>query len=128
MIEPLVSLAHSLHSNKGVNALLLGSGLSRAAGIPTAWEITLELIRRVAAAEGVDGELTEPAAWSQETKGEDPDCSRILDELAGTPDERRALLHGFIAPTPEDVKAGIKVPTAAHRAIAALAAPAPLCF
>jgi len=122
MIEPLVSLAHSLHSNKGVYALLLGSGLSRAASIPTGWEITLELIRRIAAAEGVEDEITDPEAWFRQAKGEDPDYSRILDTLARTPEERRAVLHGFIAPSPEDVETGIKIPTTAHRAIAALAA------
>jgi SIR2-like domain len=122
MIDPLVSLAHSLHSNKGVFALLLGSGLSRAASIPTGWEITLELIRRVAAAEGVEGHISHPEAWFKQTKGEDPNYSRILDQLAGTPEERRAILHGFVAPSPEDVQAGIKTPTTAHRAIAELAA------
>ncbi len=39
MIEPIVSLAFSLHANKGVYALLLGSGVSRSAGIPTGWEV-----------------------------------------------------------------------------------------
>jgi hypothetical protein len=43
MIEPVTSLAFSVYSGKGVYALLLGSGLSRAAQIPTGWEVTLEL-------------------------------------------------------------------------------------
>jgi hypothetical protein len=62
MIDPLVSLAHAVYSSKGVYAVLLGSGLSRAAGIPTGWEITLELIRRVAVVEGVEEEIDDPAA------------------------------------------------------------------
>jgi hypothetical protein len=41
MIDPSTALAFSLFENKGVYALLLGSGLSRAAQIPTGWEITL---------------------------------------------------------------------------------------
>jgi hypothetical protein len=40
-------LAFSVYESKGVYALLLGSGLSRAANIPTGWEITLDLIRRI---------------------------------------------------------------------------------
>jgi len=122
MIDPLVSLAHSIYSNKGVYAVLLGSGLSSSAGIPTGWEITLELIRHVAAAEGIKETLADPADWFRTTKGRDPDYSALLDALAATPDERRAILHGFLAPTPEDIEAGVKVPTAAHRAVAQLAA------
>jgi hypothetical protein len=109
MIDPLVSLAHAAYSNKGVYAVLLGSGLSHAAGIPTGWEITLELIRRVAVAEG-EKEIDDPATWYRETKGREPDYSALLDALAATPEERRAVLHAFIAPTPQDVEAGIKVP------------------
>src|SRR5437879_2506745 len=54
MIDPLVSLAFSVHSSKGAYALLLGSGVSRAAGIPTGWEVVLDLIRKVAKLEGED--------------------------------------------------------------------------
>lgn len=41
MIDPLYSLALSMESNPGIYALLLGSGVSRIAGIPTGWEIVL---------------------------------------------------------------------------------------
>lgn len=51
--DPLTQLAFSIYENKGAYALLVGSGLSRAAEIPTGWEITLDLVRRVAAAQGV---------------------------------------------------------------------------
>src|SRR6218665_1820305 len=46
--DPITQIAFSVHENKGVFAVLLGSGLSRSAGIPTGWEITLDLVRRVA--------------------------------------------------------------------------------
>ena len=39
--DPLTQLSFSVYENKGVFALLLGSGISRAADIPTGWEITL---------------------------------------------------------------------------------------
>lgn len=42
--DPLTQLAFSVYENPGVFALLLGSGLSRAADIPTGWEITLDLV------------------------------------------------------------------------------------
>ena len=48
IIDPITSLAFSVYENKGVYALLLGSGVSRSAFIPTGWEITLDLVRRVA--------------------------------------------------------------------------------
>lgn len=47
--DPLTQLSFSVYENKGVFAVLLGSGLSRAAEIATGWEITLDLIRRAAA-------------------------------------------------------------------------------
>ncbi|WP_225183745.1 hypothetical protein [Bradyrhizobium sp. NBAIM03] len=40
--DPLTQLAFSIYESKGVFALLLGAGLSRAADIPTGWEITLD--------------------------------------------------------------------------------------
>jgi hypothetical protein len=52
--DPQTQLAFSVYENKGAFAVLLGSGLPRAAEIPTGWEITLDLVRRVAIAQGVD--------------------------------------------------------------------------
>ncbi len=62
MIEPADALAFSMHSNKGVYAIVLGSGVSRAARIPTGWEITLELVRKLAAVRGEDCK-PDPVAW-----------------------------------------------------------------
>ena len=53
-IDSLVTLTFSVQSNKGVYALLLGSGISSAAGIPTGWEVVLDLIRKLAAVHGED--------------------------------------------------------------------------
>ena len=52
--DPITQLGFSVYENKGVFAVLLGSGLSRTAEIPTGWEITLDLVRRVATAQGVE--------------------------------------------------------------------------
>ncbi len=52
MIDPLLSLAFTVQANKGVYALLLGSGVSRAAQIPTGWEIVLDLIEKLAHVQG----------------------------------------------------------------------------
>jgi SIR2-like domain len=119
MIDSCTSLAFSLYENKGVYALLLGSGMSRSAQIPTGWEITLSLIERIAALQGVTGE-PDWAAWYKRRFGTDANYSVLLDALSSTANERRSILHDFIEPTPEDIVAKRKTPTKAHRAVAKL--------
>ena len=117
--DPVTQAAFSLHENKGVFALMLGSGVSRAAEIPTGWEITIDLVRRVAEAEGVE-EQADWAKWYVETEGKEPDYSDLLAKLATTQAERRAVLHSYIEPTDDDREEGRKLPTNAHKAIARL--------
>src|ERR1700730_9622769 len=93
--DPITQLAFSMFENKGVYALLLGSGLSRSAGIPTGWEITLDLVRRVALAQGVENQ-SDWAIWYREQNGTDPDYSALLAELAISAAERRSILHSYI--------------------------------
>jgi hypothetical protein len=117
MIDPSTSFAFSIFENKGVYTLLLGSGLSRAAQIPTGWEITLDLIRRIAALEDVTGE-SDWAAWYLQRTGKEPNYSEVIDALTTLPDERRSILHSYIEPTADDIRDGRKIPTKAHHAIA----------
>lgn len=100
-------------------ALLVGSGLSRAAEIPTGWEITLDLIRRVAIASGTE-EQEDWAQWYREEYEKEPNYSELLEELGLTPDERRSIMQSYIEPTDEDLDEEKKQPTAAHLAIADL--------
>jgi hypothetical protein len=62
MIDPLIALAFSVHANPGAYALLLGSGVSRAAGVPTGWEVVTDLIERVAHLQGEDT-AGDPGSW-----------------------------------------------------------------
>ena len=117
--DPITQLAFSVYENKGVFAALLGSGLSRSAEIPTGWEITLDLVRRVAAAQGVP-EQSDWAKWYREKTGREPNYSVLLEEIASSPDERRAILHRYIEPDEQDREEGRKTPTKAHHAIAQL--------
>lgn len=117
--DPITQLAFSLHENKGVFALLLGSGLSRSAEIPTGWEITLDLVRRVALAQGAEDQ-SDWAQWYRDKTGQEPNYSALLEEIASSPDERRAILHRYIEPNEEEREEGRKVPTKAHHAIARL--------
>jgi len=121
-IDPLLSLAVSMHAQKGVYALLLGSGVSRSARIPTGWEVVLDLACRLAKASGENIEGEEAARWYKERYGEEINYSRLLDELTVTPAERQQLLKTYFEPTTDEVERGIKSPTLAHRAIADLVA------
>ncbi|MCH8186721.1 MAG: tetratricopeptide repeat protein [Chloroflexi bacterium] len=120
MIDPMVSLAFALHSNRGAYAALVGSGVSVGAGIPTGWHVVLDLISKVARVLGEDpGD--DVSSWYQQRFGEEPDYSRLLDTLAKSPAERSALLRSYFEPTAEERASGVKVPGAAHTALAELA-------
>jgi hypothetical protein len=119
MIDPITSLAFSIHSGRGIYALLLGSGISRAAQIPTGWEVTLDLIKKVAAVEGEECE-PDPASWYVKKFGKDPDYSELLAGLALMPAERTNALRGYFEATVEDLEEGKKMPTIAHKVIARL--------
>ena len=118
--EHVLKLAMSMHANPGVYALLIGSGVSRAAGIPTGGEIVLDLIRRAAAMEREEPP-SDLEAWYQQHFDEAPDYSKLLDRLTTTSAERMALLRSYFEPTEEEREQGLKIPTPAHREIATLA-------
>ena len=119
MIDPVHSLAFSIQANRGVYAVLVGSGISRAAKIPTGWEITLDLVRKLAALQGDTAE-PDPEAWYREKFETEPDYSDLLENLAKMPAERQQLLRTYWEPNEQEREEGDKQPTAAHHAIAAL--------
>ncbi len=120
-MDPILSLAVTVQSNPGAYALLLGSGTSRSAGIPTGWEVTLDLVRRVAAAtkEKVG---TDPEVWYTKRFGSAPRYSDPLGRAARSRSERAQLLRGYFEPTDDERAEGLKVSTAGHHAIARLVA------
>lgn len=120
MNDPLVSLATTMQSKKGVYALLLGSGISRSARIPTGWEIVLDLIERVAKASGEaipDGGHEE---WYKQKYDKAPEYGDVLGLVADAPAERSQVIRPYIEPNESERELGLKQPTDAHRAIAAL--------
>lgn len=121
MIEPILSLAFSVYHNAGVYALLIGSGVSRSAGIPTGWEVVLDLIRKLAHTLGEDCE-PDPSAWYRARYGEEPDYAKLLEAIAKSPTERNQLLRIYFEPSEEELEQGLKIPTEAHRTIAKLVA------
>ena len=110
-----------MHSSKGVYAFLLGSGVSRAAEIPTGWEVVLDLIRKLAHLKNEDCDPN-PARWYREQFDKEPDYSEILNHLAQSPEEQSQLLKSYFEPTEEERERGAKLPSKAHCTIARLVA------
>ena len=119
-IDRLTTLAFSLYSNKGAYALLLGSGISRSAHIPSAWEVESDLISKMAATKGVTNEA-DWHEWYKNKFGKEADYSSLLDALTSKKTERVGLMRGYFEPSEEDREMGWKMPTVAHKAIAKLA-------
>jgi NAD-dependent SIR2 family protein deacetylase len=123
MIAPLTSLAFSIFSNKGVYALLLGSGISSASGIPTGWGIIKDLVLRIAKVEGQNFEDEDSAIdWYKKTHDPKLDYSTMIELLAKTKTERQALLRDYFEPNKEEKENNGKSPNEAHYAIARLVA------
>ena len=120
MIDPVHSLAFAVQTHPGIYAPLIGSGVSRAAGIPTGWEIVEDLIRKLAVTTNEQAD-PKPDQWYREKFGEWPDYSKLVNHLAKTPTERQQLLRPYFEPTEKERDEGLKQPTAAHKAIAYLA-------
>ncbi|MCK4226021.1 SIR2 family protein [candidate division WOR-3 bacterium] len=117
--DKMIQLAFSIYSNPGVYAILIGSGVSRAAGIPTGWEIMLDLIRKIGAVSG-EKEIENPEKWYWNKYKEEPTYSNLVKRLARTQEEQRGILRGYFEPNDKEREAGEKQPTKAHKAIAKL--------
>lgn len=119
--RPMVSLASSVHAGPATFALLLGSGISASSGLLSGWDMTVDLIRRLAALHEQDAG-DDPVSWYRQRLGGRPDYSEVLAELAPSQADRRNLLSSYFEPTPQERNEGLKVPTRAHHAIARLVA------
>src|SRR4051812_26611635 len=111
-MDPLVSLAFSMHNAKGVYAVLLGSGVSSAARIPTGWAIVLDLIHKLAL---LSNEVChpDPETWFRNKFKAPPGYSQLLERLGNTCSERQAIIKAYIEPTQDERNEGYKVPTQA---------------
>lgn len=123
-LDPIVLLSTAMQSQPGVYALLIGSGVSTGAGIPTGWGVVKDLVRRCSVALDPDANpevaAADPEAWWAEHGEGELGYSSLLATLAPTRAARRGLLAGYFEPTENDAAAGRKVPGPAHRAIAEL--------
>lgn len=125
-LSPLAILAMSMHAQPGVYAVLLGSGVSTGAGIPTGWGIIKELVGRLAAVsnpddiEAADVAREDPEKWWHDHGEGELGYATLLKELAPTPAARQGLLQEFFEPTDEEKDQGLKQPSPAHQAVAQL--------
>ena len=120
-IDPLLSLAHTVHATPSSHALLFGSGVSITAGVPSAWGVQETLITQLATQQGDDSSKG-PACWFRDKYGSEPRYVTLLEALAPTPVERQKLLRQFFEPDDQEREQGLKRPTAAHHATARLVA------
>lgn len=108
-MDDVLNLAFLIHKNPGVYALLLGSGVSRSAGILTGWEITQDLKSKIESLSGE--EVPENIGYDE-----------LLNALAKTESERNSIIKSYFERDEEELKqdAKVKMPTEAHKAIARL--------
>ena len=120
-VDGRVALATALHAAPGVYAVLVGSGLSSAAGVPTGWQVVQDLIRKIGIAEGVDpatlGEV--PEQWWAAQGRPEPRYDSLLAALAPTDAARQALLRRYFETRSDRSQLQ---PTVGHHALAALVA------
>ncbi|WP_170944699.1 SIR2 family protein [Rhodococcus sp. 14-2483-1-1] len=90
------------------------------AGVPAAWQIQERLLTRIAAASGEQPD--DVFVWWKNRTGRDAEYDELLHAAAPTPLGRKDLLREFFEPTDGEREAGLKVPSAAHRAIAQMMA------
>ena len=123
-LDPILTLAQTMHATPSAYAALLGAGISVAAGVPSAWGVVEQLVRRVAAQEGEDAG-DDPTGWWLTRYGHEPRYEEVLESLSVTQLERQRLLAQFFEPPadPATVEPGPqRQPSPAHRSLARLVA------
>src|SRR6476469_1075043 len=94
--DPFLPLAFSLYSNPGAYAVLAGAGVSRGAGLPTAWDIVVDLIAQMAD-QDIDADTA--SDWYEKRYGKQPTYSDVVHQLALTQTERQTLLRKYFEST-----------------------------
>jgi hypothetical protein len=121
-VDPRIALATCLQAAPGVFAVLLGSGMSSSAGIPTGWQVTQDLIRRIARADGIDNpDLAEhPERWWRSIGHGEPRYDELVAALGLTDATRQAILRRYFDPSVDE--GGPIRPSQGHRSLAGLVA------
>jgi hypothetical protein len=123
--DAVVPVAYAMHASPRRYALLIGAGISVAAGLPTAGDVSRNMILAVAEGRGERverGENNEVClAWFEETFGEPATFQRLMKELGISEGNRKDGLKRFVYKIGENGDPVPGIPTEAHRAVARLA-------
>lgn len=122
--DPYLPLAFSLASSPSAYAVLAGAGVSKGAGLPSAWDIEVDLVRLIAQRDKATVVIDDDNAeqWYADNYAKKLTYSSVIEEVAYTPHERQALLRKYFesAAGDENETSTLLPPSAAHRAIAQL--------
>lgn len=124
--DPYLPLAFSLASSPGAYAVLAGAGVSKGAGLPSAWDIEVDLVRQIAQRDKASVVINDNNAeqWYAGNYGKNLTYSSVIEEVAYTSHERQALLRKYFesaGPAGDEDQTSIPTPpSAAHRAVAQL--------
>lgn len=113
-----LELAFALHRNPGAYALLIGAGVSRSSGMPSAYEVQASLIHEIASIGGATPH--DPFDWYLGQYGTEPRYDDLLRRLGRTRAERQKILSRYFEATDEEREQGLKQPGVAHSAIVRL--------
>jgi hypothetical protein len=121
--DPYLPLAFSLANSPGAYAVLAGAGVSKGAGLPSAWDIEVDLVRQIARRDGatvvIDNDTAEQ--WYFDNYGKQLTYSSVIEDVAPKPHERQALLQKYFESAADEDQASVPIPpSAAHRAVARL--------
>jgi NAD-dependent SIR2 family protein deacetylase len=120
--DPYLTLAFSLASSADAYAVLVGAGVSKGAGLPSAWDIEVDLVRQIAQRDNASVAINNDNAeqWYSDHYHRALTYSSVVEELARTPHERQALLQKYFEVVDTDDNSAPVPPSAAHHAIARL--------
>jgi hypothetical protein len=121
--DPYLPLAFSLASSPGAHAVLAGAGVSKGAGLPSAWDIEVDLVRQIAQRDQATVVIDDDNAeqWYADNYGKKLTYSTVIEEVTNTAHERQALLRKYFESVDEEDGTSKPIPpSAAHRAIARL--------
>ncbi|WP_265581469.1 SIR2 family protein [Methanofollis aquaemaris] len=122
--DGVVPVAYAMHASPKRYALLLGAGISVAAGLPSGKEVTAKMIREIALSHerriegGDDAKVC--IQWFTDEFDEPPTFDKLMAKLGIEEENRRETLQPFILPTDEKENPLPVKPTPAHRMIAEL--------
>ncbi|MFC8797336.1 SIR2 family protein [Promicromonospora sp. NPDC057138] len=120
--DPVLTLASTMDATPDAYAVLLGAGISVSAGVLSAWGVQEHLIERLANLDGADLNGQSPHSWYQSRFGQEATYESLLEEQGTTQHARQALLREIFEPQTVDSDVPAPLPSAAHRALARLAA------